>query len=1024
MDKDSSAELKADSKKSDDIAARQKLNDEASSARPENLLSLSSSNLLQSDSKHGLSVESKQGIANLVGTMSASVTGTMAWSIADNALGKTRYGLLAKAGAAVLTGGATRFAFKGGTEMLLLDPQHRTTGIADFAWGGVDALAAVGAVKAEEAFSRTWKTQLGKSSGLHLSQELLEAQGKKILEGDLKQRILHNTLRGVVGGSTGTLLWSTPHELANNFDKLNTVDGWKKTGIDVAKNTLFGGAFGGVLFGGGTALWNGRELAGMTKAAVLGKQGRYSLDVYHFNDGHSSVLGDRSTLQQVAGKAEELRAASSKAGSSSVVLDLGDAHSGNAAATVSNTGALEQRIIQQHLKVDATVPGNHVVDTGVRGQAADVKQWVSNMQQINSELQAAGREVPGVAANVQNLLEPNFIGAQGIYKPYRVFVDPKTGDKVGIVGLVTDALQGATPKLLDGDLALAAAKYGKFNMAELTEKAASDQSAKQIIEKLAENSAWKEAVTANPQAKVDHLVESVVQSQYLKGLSSEGQQSFRNLFELAGKYPDGKLAEIAAQNSGNKLLSDLALLYPEKRIADLRQVMISNPQKALEQSVQALKSEGVDKVVVMSHMGRAEDLKLAKEGPRVAAIIGGHSHDLEPLPIFARNQSTGSDVLVTQAGSNYGWLGEAKLVFNKDGSINRYLSSGKMHVIDQNVAPMKSAQEAVVEHMQGSAEGQKLLQQMSERHPIDVATEIPLNGIRGQNGKQRPLANLLMNAFKDGGNKALPEVNATRLAQGLPQLGDSVDAVLIQSGGIRAGLPAGQVDELTLQTMFMNKPAMVEMSGEQIQKALAYGAFDLPAAKQPQNIAQKAWNLITSFGRDSHPLAKADVSGKNILAGELRFSIDRSRPSFDRASTVEIFDKGLGKYVPIDPGKKYTVMTVTHLLGRWGNTPLTPLKQMAGSVENLGSEYWVFGKRMEPSAVTAMLKPSDLPSSSSRDFLLDYLSKNSSGGSFRMPPSLLESPMRDVSPDAWIPALRPSPGSAATLGVISSGNKK
>jgi 2',3'-cyclic-nucleotide 2'-phosphodiesterase (5'-nucleotidase family) len=1013
---DSSAESNAESKNSEGLTARQKLNDEAQLTRPQNLVSLTSSNLLETENKPWLGVEAKQGIANLVGTMSASITGTMAWSIADNALGKTRYGLIAKAGAAILTGGVTRFATKGSTEMLLLDPGHRTTGLADLAWGGVDALAAVGAVKAEEAFSRTWKTQLGKSSGMHLSQELLEQQGKKILEGDLKQRILHNTLRGVVGGTTGTLLWSTPHELSNNFDKLNTLDGWKKTGLDVGKNTLFGGAFGGILFGGGTALWNARELAGITKAAVLGKQGRYSLDVYHFNDGHSSVLGDRSTLQQVAGKAEELRAASNKSGTSSVVLDLGDAHSGNAAATVSNTGELEQRVIQQHLKVDASVPGNHIVDTGMRGYPADVKKWVANMTQINSELQASsGRELPGVAANVQNLLEPNFIGSQGIYKPYRVFVDPKTGDKVAMVGLVTDALQGATPKLLDVDLAVAMNRFGKMSLSEMKDAAASDPAIKSLFESVQK---------ASPQANLNASVESVVLAKYTNGLSDEGVQAMKNLLQVAGKHPEAKLAEIAAQNPGNKLVSDLASLYPEKRMADLRQVMVSDPQKALEQAVNAAKAEGVDKVIVLSHMGRAEDLKLAQEGPRVAAIIGGHSHDLEPLPLFARNKATGSDVLVTQAGHDYGWLGETKLVFNKDGSINRYLSSGKMHVIDQNVAPMQSAQDAILSHMQSTGAGQTLLKQMSQRHPIDVATEVPLNGIRGNYGKQTPLANLLVNAFKEGGDKALPEVNAARATQGLAKLGDSVDAVLVQSGGIRAGLPAGQVDELTLQTMFMNQPTLVEMSGEQIQKALSYGVHDLPAAERPQNLMQQAWNMISSFRREVPPLQSADVSGKNIIAGQLRFNVDRSMPSYDRVSAVEIFDKSLGQYVPIDPAKKYTVMTVTHLLGRWGNTPLIPLKQLSGSIENLGPQYWVYGGKMEPTAVSIMMSPSDLPSSSSRNFLLDFLSKNSTGGSFRMPSSLMESPMRDLSPDAWIPSVRPDLGTAATLGAVSGkGNK-
>ncbi len=995
--------------------------------KPQDLKFLSTTELVKAETAPGLSVESRQGIANFAGTLSAGISGTMAWSIIDKSLGSTRYGLAAKLAGSALVGGLTRVAGKGGSEMLLLDAKDRTTGLHDLAWGGVDALAAVGAVKAEEAFSNAWKVSLGKSSGAHLSHDMLLDQGRKILEGHLGKRITHNTLRGIVGGSTGALLWSSPHELATNFNKLNTLDGWKETGTNIGLQTLAGGVFGGVLFGGGTALWNARDLAGMSKAAILGKQGRYSLDVHHFNDGHSSILGDRSSIAQLAGKADELRQASQKSPVSSVLLDMGDAHSGNAAAVVSNTGELEQRIIHAHMKVNASIPGNHSADTGFYGKGTDAKQWILNMKGLSSELAGSGREVPGIAANVRSVLDPELMSAQGIYKPYRVFVDPKSGDKVGIVGLVTDQLQGATAPLVDMKLAAASAKFGNLTLKELSEQMSSNPEARNFYVRLTETATALKMPLENPGARVSDAIEALV-NKNTQGLSAQAQAQMQSWYALAGKHPEASLGELVQAYPLNKNLADLASQFPNKRISDLRQFMVSDPLKALESSVAALKTEGIDKVIVMSHLGKSYDMHLAKAGPKVAAFFGGHSHHLEPVPVFVKNAASGSDIFVGQAGSSYGWLGEANLVFNKDGSLNRYLTSSKLHVIDETVKPMQSVTDHVMKHMQSTEAGRELVQQAGLYHPVSLQSEIPLDFIRGQQGRQTPLANLIASAFKDGGDKIMPQVNESRKALGLaPLVSESVDAVLLQSGGIRQGLPAGQLDDLTLQSMFLNQAAVVEMTGSQIQKALSYGVHDLPAANaRPRTLLEKTKELFAAFKRTSHPLAEFDASGKNLIAGELRYNVDRSLPSHSRVSGVEIFDRAKNAYVPLDPNKKYTVMTVSHLIKRFAETPLIKASDARGlSFESLGPEYWVLGKSMPTASARQMLGTVDLNTQSSRNFMLDYLRANSNANRiFKMPASLNSSPLTDLSPGSWVPGLRPSVPASATIAALSAGRRE
>jgi hypothetical protein len=343
-----------------------------------------------------------------------------------------------------------------------------------------------------------------------------------------------------------------------------------------------------------------------------------------------------------------------------------------------------------------------------------------------------------------------------------------------------------------------------------------------------------------------------------------------------------------------------------------------------------------------------------------------------------------------------------------------------MHAIDESVAAMPSAKDTVMSYMQASPAGQTLLQQAGEHHPIHVDTEVSLENIRGNMGTQTPLANLVLSAFKDGGDKVLPEINAERTAQGLPSLGDSINAVLVPSGIVRAGIPAGQLDELSLQTIIMDSPTLLEMKGSALQKAIAFRTSDLPGSSAPSGFLAKTWNLMSLFAKDQPPMATQDM-GKMVLAGQMRFTIDRSLPPLDRVSTLEIFDKGANKFVPIEPEKNYTVMTVSHLLRRMANAP-APGVRAASSVE-LSPDNWVFGRRLEANSIAGALMPSKLQASSSRDFLLDYLKANTSNGQFRMPPALLESPMRDISPDAWVPPLRPSLSSSVTIAGIAAIDK-
>jgi 2',3'-cyclic-nucleotide 2'-phosphodiesterase (5'-nucleotidase family) len=92
------------------------------------------------------------------------------------------------------------------------------------------------------------------------------------------------------------------------------------------------------------------------------------------------------------------------------------------------------------------------------------------------------------------------------------------------------------------------------------------------------------------------------------------------------------------------------------------QVIFLDPISTVQAYQKLLCQEGVDILVVLSHLGLEEDKKLARAVPKIDLIIGGHSHDLLVKPIRIGKRNT----LICQAGCYGRFTGRLDLQIDTD----------------------------------------------------------------------------------------------------------------------------------------------------------------------------------------------------------------------------------------------------------------------------------------------------------------------------------------------------------------------
>ncbi|MBB3611129.1 5'-nucleotidase C-terminal domain-containing protein [Rhizobium sp. BK602] len=293
-------------------------------------------------------------------------------------------------------------------------------------------------------------------------------------------------------------------------------------------------------------------------------------------------------------------------------------------------------------------------------------------------------------------------------------------------------------------------------------------------------------------------------------------------------------------------------------------VKITDDAAAISAEVDALKSQGVNKIIALTHVGYPRDIDKIAKIAGVDVVVGGHSHTLlsntdpkaaGPYPTMVDNPA-GYKVPVVQAASYSKYLGDVVITFDDNGVVKD--AKGDPILLDASVKPDPAI----------SARIQEMAKPIEElRHKVIGSSEGVIEGAREICRIQEcSMGNLVADAILD----------RTK--------GQGISIAIQNGGGLRASIGAGDVTMGGVLTVlpFQNTVATFQLTGAEVKAALENGLsqIDEGAGRFPQ------------------------------VAG-LKYSFDKSKPPGSRLVSVDV-QEGT-EFVPLDPEKTYGVVSNNYM---------------------------------------------------------------------------------------------------------------
>jgi 5'-nucleotidase / UDP-sugar diphosphatase len=242
-------------------------------------------------------------------------------------------------------------------------------------------------------------------------------------------------------------------------------------------------------------------------------------------------------------------------------------------------------------------------------------------------------------------------------------------------------------------------------------------------------------------------------------------------------------------------------------------------RESIQEEINRLTADGVNKIVVVAHVGWREEAELIAGIRGIDVLVGGHSHSLlgtfdrpipgNPTPMDAsypvrRVGADGRPVLHVTAWEWSKVLGKLIVTFDENGYVSAVGEESKPIVID-NSFPKDPYVETLI------AAFRRPIVELANREIGNVPTLIERgNHLQGESAMGNLIADAMREATKVNGSVA----------------------AFMNAGGIRAQFEAGPLtfgEAVTVQP-FANTLTILDLTGAQLKAALEHGVRLMPEA--------------------------------------------------------------------------------------------------------------------------------------------------------------------------------------------------
>jgi len=347
----------------------------------------------------------------------------------------------------------------------------------------------------------------------------------------------------------------------------------------------------------------------------------------------------------------------------------------------------------------------------------------------------------------------------------------------------------------------------------------------------------------------------------------------------------------------------------------------ANEAQTAQGQIDGLRAGGINKIILLTHQGYAEDVAMARALSGVDVIVGGDSHTLlgptelttfavtapaGPYPTQVVNRD-GKLVCVAQAWQ-YGWaVGNLKVRFDKAGDVTSCGGSpqillgnptrratGTVALTDADrtaIAADLAAQPALRVRAEAARAVTTLAPYQQQRTAFGAnvvgaaATNLCLRRVPGtkRDITRSKFADCNTGSFTSTHGGDMQQIVAQAFLEQGRTFG-GVDIALQNAGGVRVDLDAGNVTVGNVYTVlpFRNVLVRLTMTGAEVKQTLE--------------------DAITFL------LAGAGNTGTYPYAASLRFRVDLNQPANNRVSNLEV-KNAQDAWVALNPAATYRVIT-------------------------------------------------------------------------------------------------------------------